>query len=132
MTDVLNFPFEMPIAYQKELAVAELDDASAVEEVNEKYKYDLSTVRNFGGVFSFKQKKVNIERSTTEWLSKLSGGYYKDDYKVTITTTADSVRIDGSANGSITLDLKLGAGGLLTGTATYDNKGPFPVIAELL
>lgn len=133
MTDVLNLPFEMPIDYQKALAAAKEDDAEAVKEVQGDYSSTLYYHREFGSSFAFKQKKVELEKATTEWISKDRSGNFDPDNEARITSTAESIRIEGNiSNRSITIDLQLKSGGVLVGTAVLDGKGPYPVVAEIL
>jgi len=133
MTEVITFPFEMPVQYEKDMAIALADDAEAVKNVENKYSYVKSGHKNFGGAFTFKQKKVSLEKASGEWFIKDEYGRFDDRYEAQIVSTADTVRVEGSLNGdSITINLRLGAGGLLTGEAVYDGHGPYPVIAELL
>ncbi|KCZ94196.1 hypothetical protein [Hyphomonas johnsonii] len=134
MTEVLSLPFDMPIEYQTALAEAQKQGQDEVDAVNRKWSNALSLRKNLGGSFGFQQYRVSIESNTTEWLTKTYRGNFDKDEKSKITSTADSVRIEGTYGccDPVAIDLRLGAGGVLSGTGMLDGIGPFPIVAEIL
>nr|WP_321441487.1 hypothetical protein [uncultured Hyphomonas sp.] len=134
MTEVLSFPFDMPVEYQKALAAAKEEGPDEVEALDVSWRSTIKQHNELGGSFSFKQYKVSVEDTTTDWMTKNGYGKFGKDHQAKITTTADSIRIEGTYGccDPVAIDLRLGPGGMLTGSGMVDGLGPYPIVAEIL